>query len=136
MAVTLAEVLFVHVTVGGPGVKIFVLTFRIGDGPVMSYDLLQFLLVLGISVVAAVLLEKLLWRGTPGGLLGAFLISLIGIWLFIAYFPLVWRGDYYVDGIPVITACIGSLFSLLVMHLMFGSLGRHGGEGKGSASRA
>ena len=111
---------------GGPGARFLVLTFQIGDEPPISYDLLQLLLILGISIVAAVLLERLLWRSTPGGLLGAFLISLIGIWLFITFIPLVWKGDYYIDGIPLVTALIGAFLSLLVVHLLFGGFRRRG----------
>src|SRR5215470_17194323 len=85
MAVTLANLFFFSLNIGGPGVKFLVLTFQIGDEPPISYDLLQLLLILGISIVAAVLLERLLWRGTPGGLFGAFVISLIGIWVFITF---------------------------------------------------
>jgi len=119
MALTLANLLFVSLNLGGPGVKFLVLTFQIGDEPPVSYDLLQLLLILGISIVAAVLLERLLWRGTPGGLLGAFLISLIGIGLFLALIPLVWQGNYSIDGIPLMTAIVGAFFSLLVVHLLF-----------------
>ena len=121
----LANLLFVSLNLGGPGIKFLVLTFQIGDEPAVSYDLLQLLLILGISIVAAVLLERLLWRGTPGGLLGAFLISLIGIGLFLALIPLVWKGDYYIDGIPLLTAIVGAIFSLLVVHFLFGAF-RHG----------
>jgi hypothetical protein len=95
MAMTLAKLFFVSLSIWGPGAKFLVLAFQIGDEPVVSYDLLQLLLILGISIVAAVILERLLWRGTPGGLLGAFLIALIGIGLFLALIPLVWKGDYY-----------------------------------------
>lgn len=126
MALPLANLFFVSLNIGGPGVKFLILTFQIGDKPAISYDLLQLLLILGISIVAAVLLERLLWRGTPGGLLGAFLISLIGIGLFLALIPLVWKGDYYIDGIPLMTAIIGAVFSLLVVHLLFG-FWRHDG---------
>lgn len=134
MALTLANLFFVSLNLGGPGVKFLVLTFQIGDEPPVSYDLLQLLLILGISIVAAVLLERLLWRGTPGGLLGAFLISLIGIGLFLALIPLVWKGDYYIDGIPLMTAIVGAFFSLLVVHLLFG-LWRHEGPRRRYVSR-
>jgi hypothetical protein len=135
MALTLANLLFFSVNIGGPGVKFLVLTFQIGDGPTVQYDVLQLLLILGISIVAAVLLERLLWRGTPGGLFGAFLISLIGIGLFLALIPLVWKGDYYVDGIPLFTALLGAFLSLLVVHLVFG-FWRHDGVRRRPVSSA
>ncbi len=127
MGLTLANLFFFSLNIGGPGEKFIVLTFQVGDAAPAHYDLLQLLLVLGISIVAAVILERLLWRGTPGGLLGAFLTSLIGVWLFITFVPLVWKGDILVDGIPLITALIGAFLSLLVVHALFGGFRRHGG---------
>ncbi|HEY7349051.1 MAG TPA: hypothetical protein VH599_12130 [Ktedonobacterales bacterium] len=135
MALTLANLFFFSLNIGGSGVKFLVVTLQIGDAPPIQYDLLQLLLILGISIVAAVLLERLLWRGTPGGLLGAFVISLIGIWVFITFIPLVWRGDYYIDGIPLITALTGAILSLLVVHLLFG-FWRHEGPRRRYVSRA
>ncbi len=126
MALTLANLFFFSLNLGGQGARFLVLTFQIGNARPVEYDLLQLLLILGISIVAAVLLERLLWRGTPGGLLGAFLISLIGVWLFITFVPLVWKGDVLVDGIPLITALIGAFLSLLVVHLLFGGFRRRG----------
>jgi hypothetical protein len=124
MLLVLANLFSFGLNIGGDGVKFIVLTFQIGNAAPVQYDLLQLLLILGISVVAAVILERLLWRGTPGGLLGAFLISLLGIWLFITFIPLVWKDDVYVDGIPLITAIIGAILSLLVAHLLFGAFRR------------
>ncbi len=87
----------------------------------LTYDGLQLLLILGISIVAAVLVERLAGRATPGGIFGAFLIALIGIWIFLTFIPLAWKGDYDVDGIPLITASIGAILSILVVHLLTGS---------------
>jgi hypothetical protein len=68
--------------------------------------------------------------------LGAFLISLIGVWLFITFISLVWKGDCYIDGIPLVTALIGAFLSLLVVHLLFGGFRRHGGWRRRYVSRA
>jgi hypothetical protein len=116
----LANLFFFSLSIGGPGAKFLVITIGIGDATPIQYDLLQLLLILGISIVAAVLLEMLLHRATPGGILGAFITALIGIWVFITFVPLVWKGDYYVDGIPLITALIGAILSILVVHLLAG----------------
>jgi hypothetical protein len=124
MALTLANVFSMSLSVGGEGAKLVVLTFQIGDAAPASYDLLQLLLILGISIVAAVLVERLIWRTTPGGLLGAFLVSLIGIWVFITFIPLVWTGDVLIDGIPLFTALLGAALSLLVWNLLFGGFRR------------
>lgn len=90
----------------------------------LTYDGLQLLLILGISIIAAVVVEKLAGRATPGGIFGAFIIALIGIWIFLTFIPLVWKGDYNIDGIPLITAVIGAILSILVVHLLTGSF-RH-----------
>jgi hypothetical protein len=127
MLLVLANLFFFSLGIGGDGARFIVLTFQIGNAEPVQYDLLQLLLVLGISILAAVILERLLWRGTPGGLVGAFFISLIGIWLFITFVPLIWKGDISVDGIPLFTAIIGAILSLLIVHMLFGRFRRRSG---------
>lgn len=98
-------------------------------GYTITYNLLDFLLILAISVVAAVLVEKVAHQTTPGGFLGAFLIALIGIWIFITFIPLTWKQDFRVPGthVPLITSFIGAVISILVVHffkVVFGKKGR------------
>lgn len=98
-------------------------------GYTITYNLLDFLLILAISVVAAVLVEKVAHQTTPGGFLGAFLIALIGIWIFITFIPLTWKQDFRVPGthVPLITSFIGAVISILVVHFLkvvFGKKGR------------
>ena len=118
---TFATLFAFSVDVGKASGPKFVLVSLTLFNQTFTYDGLQLLLILGISIVAAVVVEKLAGRSTPGGIFGAFLIALIGIWLFLAFIPLVWKGDYDVDGIPVITAVIGAIVSILVVHLLTGS---------------
>lgn len=121
MAFTLATIFAFSLNVGqGTGAKFVVVSATLFD-QTLTYDGLQLLLILGISIVAAVVVERLAGRATPGGILGAFIIALIGIWIFLAFIPLVWKGDYLVDGIPLITAIIGAIISILVVHLLTGS---------------
>lgn len=84
----------------------------------MTYSLIDFLVILGISIVAAVIVEKLMHQTTPGGFFGAFLIALIGIWLFITFVPLTWSQDFKVPSthIPLITSFIGAVLAILVVH--------------------
>ena len=118
---TLATLFSFSVDVGtASGPKFVVMSITLFN-QTLTYDGLQLLLILGISIVAAVLVEQLAGRATPGGILGAFFIALIGIWIFLTFIPLVWRGDYNVDGIPLITAVIGAIVSILVVHLLTGS---------------
>ncbi|HEX7734099.1 MAG TPA: hypothetical protein VF458_04530 [Ktedonobacteraceae bacterium] len=98
-------------------------------GYTIVYNLLDFLIILAISVVAAVLIEKVAHQTTPGGFLGAFLIALIGIWIFITFIPLTWKQDFRVPGthVPLITSFIGAVISILVVHffkVIFGKKGK------------
>lgn len=117
----LATIFAFSMNIGGhSGPKFVVLSITLFD-QTLTYDGLQLLLILGISIIAAVVVEKLAGRTTPGGIPGAFFIALIGIWIFLTFIPLVWKGDYNVDGIPLITSVIGAIVSILVVHLLTGS---------------
>src|SRR6266851_8151255 len=65
------------------------ITISVG-GYTITYNLIDFLVILGISVIATVLVEKIARQTTPGRFLGGFLIALVGIWLFITFIPLTW----------------------------------------------
>ena len=88
----------------------------------ITYNLLDLLLILGISIIAAVLVEKIARQTTPGGFLGAFLIALIGIWIFITFVPLTWNQDFKVPTthVPLITSFIGAILSIMVVHFFKG----------------
>ncbi|MBO0779631.1 MAG: hypothetical protein J2P37_12470 [Ktedonobacteraceae bacterium] len=88
-------------------------------GYTITYNLVDFLVILGISVIATVLVEKLAHQTTPGGFLGGFLIALIGIWIFITFIPLTWNQDFSIPTthVPIITSFIGAVLSILVAHL-------------------
>ncbi len=120
----LANLFFFSINIGGSGVKFLTVSIGVGDGAPVTYDAVQLLLILGIAVLAAVILEKLLHQTTPGGLLGAFFWALLGIAVFITFVPLVWKSDVNVDGIPLITALIGAFLALLVAHLLAGGTRR------------
>jgi uncharacterized membrane protein YeaQ/YmgE (transglycosylase-associated protein family) len=96
-------------------------------GYTITYNLIDFLVILGISIIAAVIVEKLMHQSTPGGFFGAFLIALIGIWLFITFVPLTWNQDVKVPTthIPLITSFIGAVLSILIVHF-FTALFRRG----------
>ncbi len=71
-------------------------------GYTITYNLVDFLIILGISIVAAVIVEKLMHQTTLGGFFGAFLIALIGIWLFITFVPLTWNQDVRVPSTHIL----------------------------------
>src|SRR5258708_20603635 len=56
-------------------------------GYTITYNLIDFLIILGISIVAAVIVEKLMHPTTPGGFFGAFLLSFIASGPFVSFFP-------------------------------------------------
>ncbi|HLZ55985.1 MAG TPA: hypothetical protein VKR06_03470 [Ktedonosporobacter sp.] len=95
-------------------------------GYTISYNLIDFLVILGISIIATVLIEKLARQTTPGGFLGGFLIALIGIWIFITFIPLTWNQDFKIPTthVPVMTSFIGAVLSILVAHLFKMLFGR------------
>jgi uncharacterized membrane protein YeaQ/YmgE (transglycosylase-associated protein family) len=92
---------------------------KVSDFAQITYNLVDLLVILGISVIATVLVEKLARQTTPGGFLGGFLIALIGIWIFITFIPLTWNKDFQIPEthVPLITSFIGAVLSILVAHL-------------------
>ena len=95
-------------------------------GFTISYNLIDLVVVLGISIIATVLVEKIARQTTPGGFLGAFLIALIGIWVFITFVPLTWNQDFKIPTthVPLVTSFIGAVLSILVAHLFRGMFAR------------
>jgi hypothetical protein len=93
------------------------ITISVG-GYTITYNLIDFLVILGISVIATVLVEKIARQTTPGRFLGGFLIALIGIWIFITFIPLTWNQDFKIPTthVPMITSFIGAVLSILVAH--------------------
>ncbi len=124
LTTVLANLFFIGLNIGGDGTKFITITVQVGNAAPVTYDIVQLLIILGIAVLAAVIIERLLHRATPFGLLGAFFIALIGIVIFITLIPLVWKGDVNLDGIPVITAFIGAFLSLLLVSLLAGGARR------------
>lgn len=91
-------------------------------GYTITYNLLDLLIILGISIVATVIVEKIGHQTTPGGFFGGFLIALIGIWIFITFVPLTWNQDFKVPTthVPIITSFIGAVLSIIVAHFLGG----------------
>lgn len=112
--------LSVQLGAGTSFANILNITVRLGNYPPIHYNLLDLLIMLAISIVAAVLVEKLAGQTTPGGLFGAFLIALIGVWLFITFIPLVWKGDIVIPGsnVHLITSFVGAIVSIEVVHIL------------------
>jgi uncharacterized membrane protein YeaQ/YmgE (transglycosylase-associated protein family) len=104
-------------------------------GYAVTYNLLDLVLVLGISIIAAVLVEKVAHQTTPWGFFGAFLIALIGIWLFLTFLPLTWSQDLKISGthVPLVTSFISAVISILIVHFFKGAFGRRRKPAKAKA---
>lgn len=91
-------------------------------GFTIIYNLLDLLIILGISIIATILVEKFAHQTTPGGFIGGFLIALVGIWIFITFVPLTWTQDFKVPTthVPIITSFIGAVLSILAAHFLRG----------------
>ena len=120
----LTNFILIRLQGGGSGLQVLVLTVQFGTLPALSLDLLGILLVLGISVVAAVLVGFLTGGPTRIDLLGTFLWALLGICVFILLVPLVWNGDLLVHGLPLFTALVGAFIALLIRQLLSGGFRR------------
>ena len=116
----LTNLLSIRLQGGGSGLQLLVLNVQFGTLPALSLDLLGIVLVLGISIVAAVLVGAFLGGGTRIAILGTFFWALLGISVFILLVPLVWTGDILVHGLPLFTALIGAFVALLVRQLLTG----------------
>lgn len=119
----LANIFLLHLDIGGDGLRFLVLTIQIGDWRPLQLDLLQVLIVLGISILASILVGAMTGWST-GSLLGAFFWALLGIWLFLVFLPLVWTGDVLVAGLPLFTSLVGAFVGLLVRQLLHGGFHR------------
>lgn len=112
--------LSIRIGAGTSFADILNISIQLGNYPPIQYNLLDLLIMLAISVVAAVLVEKLAGQSTPGGLVGAFFIALIGVWLFTTFVPLVWKGDITIptSNVHLITSFIGAVLSIEIVHLI------------------
>ena len=116
----LTNLLSLRLQGGGNGLQILVLNIQFGTLPALSLDLLGILIVLGISIVAAVLVGAFTGGYRSIALLGTFFWALLGISVFILLVPLVWTDDVYVHGLPLFTALIGAFVALLIRQLLVG----------------
>ncbi len=109
-----------QVDVAGP--PFLRLKFQVGDWPPLQLqlDIAQTLLVLGIALIATIVMGLLVERMSLSRLVGPFLWSLLGIGLFVGVVPLFWKGDYLLDGLPLITIIAGAFVTLIVFHLLRG----------------
>lgn len=116
----LTNFLLLRLQGGGSGLQALVLTVQFGNLPVLSFDLLGILIVIGISALAAILVGALAGGPTAGTLLGTFFWALLGISVFVLLVPFVWTGDILVHGLPLITALVGAFVALLIRQLLRG----------------
>jgi hypothetical protein len=116
------NMLHVHLNAGGQGSHFLQFTLQQGQRSLIqiSLDALRILLVLTIAVVETLLIALGIDRASPLRLIASLFWSLVGIGAATLLVPLVWRGDYRIDGVPFFTTIGGALVALLVFHLLPG----------------
>ncbi len=120
-----ANMLHVHLNSGSAGSHSMQFIVQQGQHVLVQigFDVIQLLLVLTVAVVETLLVGLFLDRAGPLRLLEALVCALVGIWIFTHLVPLVWKGDYKIDGIPFFTTVIGAFLALLVFHMLLGRMG-------------
>jgi uncharacterized membrane protein YeaQ/YmgE (transglycosylase-associated protein family) len=80
---------------------------------------------LAIAAITGLLAEFIVGWRLPGGLIGAVIAGLIGIWLFTHVFPFTISGDPTVYGVPIFRALIGAILLVFLWHLITFGAWRH-----------
>ena len=121
-----ANMLHFHLNGGGQDSHFVQFTLQQGQHALIQVGLdgIQILLVLTIAVVETLLVGLFIDRATPLRLIEALFWSLLGIWVFAHFVPLVWNGDYKIDGVPFFTVIIGAFGTLFMFHLLRGEVRR------------
>ena len=71
-----------------------------------------------IAAIIGLIAEFLVGWRLPGGIIGAIIAALIGIWLVTNVIQISISGDPVIDGVPIITALIGSIILVAIWHLL------------------
>ena len=117
-----ANMLHFHLNAGGRSSRFLQFTLQQGQHSLIqiSLDAIQVLLVLTVAVVETLLIGLGIDRAKPLRLIASLFWSLVGIGAATLLIPLVWNGDYKIDGIPFFTTIGGAFVALIVFHLLRG----------------
>ena len=76
------------------------------------------LTAIGIAIVISLCVEFIVGWRLNFGILGAFIISLLGIWVFVALLKVTIPNDPQVYNIPIYSALIGGILFVAFWHLL------------------
>ncbi len=71
-----------------------------------------------IAAIIGIIAEFIVGWRLPGGVIGAIIASLVGIWIFTNIFPFVITGDPHIYGVPIFKALIGAVVLVFIWHLI------------------
>lgn len=81
-----------------------------------------------IAAIIGLIAEFLIGWRLPGGIIGAIIAALIGMWLVTNVIKLSISGDPVIDGVPIITALIGAIILVAIWHILTVPLWRRRGR--------
>ena len=71
-----------------------------------------------VAAIVGIIAEFIVGWRLPGGVIGAIIASLVGIWVFTNVIPLNISGDPVVYGVPIIRTLIGALLFVIIWHAL------------------
>ena len=83
-------------------------------GQPLTPTLLQFIVYVGIALIGAYLATTMTGTRHPFGILGAFIVALVGEWIMINVLRILVAPEVSFAGVPIITAILGALLLALV----------------------
>ena len=84
---------------------------------VWSFGLSSVLYVL-IAAIVGIIAEAIVGWHVPLGIIGAVIFALVGIWLMTQVIVISGIGDFYLFGVPVFRALIGSVILVALWHAL------------------
>ena len=80
-----------------------------------------------VAAIVGIIAEFIVGWRLPGGVIGAIIASLVGIWVFTNLIPLSISGDPVIYGVAIIRTLIGAILFVIIWHaLTFGVWRRRG----------
>jgi len=71
-----------------------------------------------VAAIVGVIAEFIVGWRLPGGIIGAIIASLVGIWVFTNVIPVNISGDPVIYGVPVIRALLGAIIFVIIWHAL------------------
>ncbi len=71
-----------------------------------------------VAAIVGIIAEFIVGWRLPGGVIGAIIASLVGIWVFTNVIPLHINGDPVIYGISIIRALLGAILFVIIWHAL------------------